>query len=254
MNLEPLVSIITPAFNASLYIGETIESVLNQKYSNWELLIVDDCSNDNTVEIVHAFSLRDSRVKLLRLTSNSGHPSIPRNEAIKFSNGKYIAFLDSDDKWYPNKLCNQIQQMESRNLLFTHMSYDICDDCGMLIGNPFHVRKWMNYNDLLKVNGIGCLTAVYNADELGKLYFLPNVGQEDFIYWIQICKKIGEVVGIDDVQSVYRLRKNSVSSNKIKMAIANWKIYNQHLQLNFFQSLYYFTFFSFNWFCRKIKI
>ena len=91
MNLEPLVSIITPAFNASLYIGETIESVLNQKYSNWELLIVDDCSNDNTVEIVHAFSLRDSRVKLLRLTSNSGHPSIPRNEAIKFSKLSLVA-------------------------------------------------------------------------------------------------------------------------------------------------------------------
>jgi teichuronic acid biosynthesis glycosyltransferase TuaG len=250
---EPLVSIITPAYNVEKYIGVTIDSVLNQVYGNWEMLIVDDCSNDNTREIITKYVNQDERIKLITFETNSGHPSVPRNEGIKNAVGKYIAFLDSDDIWFPEKLSIQIGQMEKGNLIFSHMSYNICDESGKLTGKSFRVRNRMKYHDLLKVNGIGCLTAVYNAHELGKLYFKPNVGQEDFIYWIQICEKIGEIVGLDEIQSIYRIRDNSVSSNKLKMAYANWKIYFEHLNLNFFQALYYFTVFSFNWFYRKIK-
>jgi teichuronic acid biosynthesis glycosyltransferase TuaG len=250
---EPLVSIITPAYNVELFIGDAIDSVINQVYLNWEMLIVDDCSNDNTRAIVSKYVKLDDRIKLISLPTNSGNPSVPRNEGIKIARGKYIAFLDSDDIWYSGKLNRQIGLMEKANLMFSHTSYHICDASGRLTGRSFRVQNKMNYHDLLKVNGIGCLTAVYNAEALGKLYFKPNVGQEDFIYWIQICAKIGEIVGFDEILSVYRLRENSVSRNKIKMAIANWKIYYTHLNLNFFQSVYYFTFFSFNWFYRKIK-
>ena len=251
---EPLVSIITPAYNSSEFIGETIESVINQKYKNWELLIVDDCSIDDTLSIINNYIKQDSRIKLIRLSLNSGHPSIPRNEAIKASKGKYISFLDSDDIWYPEKLSRQIQKMESDSLLFTHMSYAICDQKGQLKSYIFRVKNLMSYYDLLKVNGVGCLTAVYNAQILGKLYFKPYAGQEDFIYWIQICKTIGKIHGIEDVQSVYRLREHSVSSDKLKMAIANWNIYYNHLNLNFFSSLFYFTHFTFNWLIKKFNL
>lgn len=251
---EPLVSIITPAYNVEKYIGVTIDSVLNQVYVNWEMLIVDDCSIDDTLSIINNYIKQDSRIKLIRLSLNSGHPSIPRNEAIKASKGKYISFLDSDDIWYPEKLSRQIQKMESDGLLFTHMSYAICDQKGQLKSYIFRVRNLMSYNDLLKVNGVGCLTVVYNVQILGKLYFKPYAGQEDFIYWIQICKKIGKIDGIDDVQSVYRLREHSVSSNKLKMALANWKIYYNHLNLNFFSSLFYFTHFTFNWLIKKFNL
>ncbi len=251
---EPLVSIITPAYNSGKFIGKTIDSVIGQSYSNWELIIVDDCSIDNTFEIILGYSNKDKRIRIIKLPSNSGHPSIPRNVGIKSSNGKYISFLDSDDYWLHNKLKVQVNYMEERQLMFSHMNYFFCDEHGKLFEREFIVRPEMNYIDLVKFNGIGCLTVMYNCEILGKQYFIPNVAQEDFIYWLEICNKLNRVSGIQEAHSVYRIRGNSVSSNKFKMAIGNWSIYYNYLGFNLIKSIYFFSCFSINWIYKRLKL
>jgi len=238
-----LVSIITPNYNESKFISFAIESVINQTYKNWELIIIDDVSTDNSVEIIKSFANQYDRIKLIQLNKSSG-PAVARNVAIKEAKGRYIAFLDADDLWYPEKLEKQITFMKENNLVFTYSAYELIDEYDNSIGK-FAPPSFITYENMLKTCSVGCLTAIYDTKKLGKL-FMPLIDKEDYGLWLKILKKINSTKGLNEVLAKYRIRKKSVSSNKLKAAKYQWKIYRNVENLNLIKSIYYFLHYAYN--------
>lgn len=246
MYTYPLVSIITPSYNTSKVIKAAVESILKQTYSNWELIIVDDCSSDNSMEILMPYMEKDSRIKVMTNKTNLG-AAHSRNKAIKQSNGEYIAFLDSDDLWLPAKLEKQIALMKKENCYMCYTAYTIIDILGNEVAHhPVHTKT--SYADLLKrPSMIGMLTMIYNAKKLGKLYF-DKIGHEDYILKLHILKHIGYAVGINEPLARYRIHKGSLSSNKIQASKWVWDIYRKIQKLPLHKSMFYFlhyVYFSF---------
>lgn len=238
------VTIIMPSYKSEKFIIESVESVLAQTYSNWELIIVDDCSPDDSNKVITKYVDSDYRIKLIKLQKNSG-PAIARNMAIETANGRYIAFLDSDDVWLPNKLEKQIKFMQDNDLAFTYSSYKLVgednEDFGLFI-----TKDKISYFDMLKTCSVGCLTAIYDTEKIGKQYMPLILKRQDYGLWLKILKLIGETRGILEPLATYRIRKNSVSSNKVKAAKYQWKIYREIEKLSFLKSLYYFAFYAYN--------
>ncbi|MDE6142653.1 MAG: glycosyltransferase [Muribaculaceae bacterium] len=223
-----LVSIITPSYNCAAFIGETIESILSQTYQNWELLITDDCSSDNSREIINEYCARDSRIKLFKLEKNSG-AGVARNNSIEEAKGRYIAFCDSDDRWYPDKLERQIEFMEIKGCALSYSSYDICNEAGDIIGYV-ECQKQLSKGTIIRDNGIGCLTAIYDAGKIGK-HFMPSLRKrQDWCLWIDIINKVGEAKGLQEPLALYRDRANSISSNKIEMLKFNYEVYHTFMR------------------------
>jgi len=239
-----LITIITANYNAAQFITQTIESVLVQEYTNWEMIIIDDVSTDNSLEIIQKYILKDDRINLIQLDRNSG-PAVARNTGIKEAKGRYIAFLDSDDVWTPNKLAVQITFMQERNISFSYASYDLIDEENSLKGE-FLVEGKVNYTDLLKTCDIGCLTAVYDTKVLGKVEMPLILRRQDYGLWLRLLKKIDYAYAIEDKLGVYRLRRSSISSNKRRAASYQWKIYRDIERLNMFKSVYYFINYALN--------
>lgn len=239
MEKEPLVSIITPLYNSEKFIAETIESVLTQTYKNWEMLIVNDCSKDNGASIVEEYSKKDKRVKLFNNEKNMG-VSFTRNRAIDLSNGKYIAFLDSDDLWYKEKLEKQIRMMEENQYVLSYTGYNKINKDGTKRG-IISIPKKLNYKELLKNNLISCDTGVYNKKFFKEHRFINYGMSEDYIFWLELLKKIDYAYGIQEILASYRITENSRSSNKIRAVKFNWKIYREVENLNLVESIYYFV-------------
>ena len=237
--MKALISIITPNYNASKFVAETIKSVLNQTYENWELIIVDDCSTDDSVAIIENFSKSDVRIKLINLTVNSG-PAIARNKAIELSKGAYIAFLDSDDRWQPNKLEIQLRFMQKRNIALSFTSYyavnEQRENKKLLIA-----KEEVTYKNLLTNNYIGCLTAMYSIQHLGRVYFPLVSKRQDWALWLKITRNNVIAHGIQQPLAWYTRRDASVSSNKFKLLKYNWRIYREFENLNRMKSMYYFV-------------
>jgi len=249
--LNKLISIITPCYNSESYISSAIESVIAQSYKNWELIIIDDCSSDNSVQIIKNYLVIDNRIQFYTTNKNSGVAKA-RNIAIKYANGDYIAFLDSDDIWIDRKLELQLQFMLVNNYDLSFTGYHKIDTNGNIISNQINVPSKLNYGLLLKQNKIACLTAMYNSKNIGKFYFL-KIGHEDFYYWLQITKKGINAYGLNLNLAAYRIRSQSLSRNKIKAAIYTWKIYRVSEKMNFFKSCYYFIFYAFGAFKKFLK-
>ena len=225
MENRGLVSIITPAFNSSRFIRETIESILAQTYPYWELLITDDCSTDDTVEIVEQYVDRDPRIKLFRLESNSG-AGVCRNRSIQEAQGRFIAFCDSDDCWKPEKLERQLAFMIENGYQLTYTSYDIINEDGENKGKV-NCLKRLSYLTLLRDNGIGCLTAIYDTEKLGKV-FMPTIRKrQDWCLWLSIIKRTRFAFGLRESLALYRDRKGSISSNKVEMLKHNFRVYHE---------------------------
>ena len=237
MSTAPLVSIITPCYNAQNFIAETIRSLLNQTYKNWEMIIVDDSSTDNSVVIIEQYLIQEPRIKLLHNKQNLG-VSKSRNKGVAASNGSYIALLDSDDIWFPMKLEKQIQFMSNNNVLMSYTAYNTIDTNNNVLGYS-HVKEKTTYNDLLRTSTIGTLTMIYDVKQLGKLYF-ENIGHEDYLLKLNILKKIPYAQGINEILASYRIVDNSVSSNKFKAALWQWKIYRKMEKISLHKSIYYF--------------
>ena len=229
-------------FNSEKTIEQTIESVLQQTYPNWELLIADDLSNDTSIEIVTKYTQNHPRIKLIKTDINTG-PAKCRNRAISEAQGYYIAFLDSDDTWHPDKLSKQVEYMRKNNALLVYSSYAYMNDKGLLTGKKISVPKTVSYHQLLKSNVIPCLTSIYNANTLGKFY-MKSIGHEDYLYWLLMLKTGIVAHGLKDVLAQYRVHANTVSSNKFKVSQFQWKIYREELKLGLFKSLYYFLWYT----------
>ena len=220
---EPLVSVVMPAYNAGKTIVSSVRSLLAQSYLNWELVVVDDKSTDNTAALIAELAESDRRIRPIFLSDNSGGPAFPRNAAIKASRGSYISFLDADDEWSPVKLERQLNFMLEKGAVLSCTSYCVVDSIGTLVGR-YEPPTVCSYKELLKNNSIGCLTAMYDARFLGKRYF-PLCGHEDYALWLSILREGHVVHGLQERLANYRLVPGSVSSNKFKVMGFFWHIY-----------------------------
>lgn len=236
---SPLVSVIMPTYNCAAYIGASIESVISQTVTDWEIQIVDDCSTDNTQAVLQPYLKKYPNIHYYCLPKNGG-PAVARTEAIKRASGKYIAFLDSDDLWFPDKLEKQISFMEKKEAVFSCTAYAQMD----ADGNPLHIALYppeqTDYKRCIRLsNPIGNLTAMYDQEALGKFAVPLIKKRNDFALWLQILKKTPYCYGMQEVLGTYRLgRKGSVSSNKLKQAKYHWQLYRQIEGHSRMQSLY----------------
>lgn len=240
----PLVSIISPLFNSERFIPDLVASVQAQSFSDWEMILVDDCSSDGSVAIAEAFVAVDARVKLIKLDVNSG-AAVARNAGIKAAQGRYIAFLDSDDVWLPTKLEKQLEFMRRGDIAFSYCAYEKIDEEGEVFGRVGVPRK-VSYRGLLKVCVIGCLTAMYDTEKVGKVYMPLIRKRQDLGLWLRILRKVPYAHGLPDVLARYRVRSDSISANKRVAARYTWQLYREHEQLSFLVSLYYFSFYAVN--------
>lgn len=215
------VSIVMPAFNGKDYISQAIDSVLAQSFQLWELLIVDDCSSDDTVKVVSGY-LHDARIRLIQNSKNMGGAGA-RNKAIEQAKGRYVAFLDSDDVWAPDKLERQLASMQKSNVALSFGDYEIMDEKGAVyeqIKTPAHV----SLSDMLKHNYIACLTAIYDTEQVGKVYMPLVRKRQDFALWIEILKKCGEAHAVSGSLGKYRVRPGSLSGSKKDAFYYYWKV------------------------------
>jgi teichuronic acid biosynthesis glycosyltransferase TuaG len=237
ISMEPLVSIITPVYNAEEFLEETILSVLNQTYKNWELILINDCSKDNSYKIIKKYLKIDKRIKYLKNEKNSG-PAITRNNGINISKGKYIAFLDSDDLWYKDKLKNQINFMLEEGLKISHGNYYFCNLEGKIL-KKVTVDKEIDYKKLLLENQFKTMTVIVKKEIINKKLF-PNIKHEDYAFFLNILNQENISIRNEKYDSICRIGKVSVSSNKLKSALWTWKIYREYEKLNLIKSCYYF--------------
>lgn len=234
-----IVSVITPCYNSELVIRETIESVIAQTFQDWEMIIVDDCSTDSSAKIILEYCNTDSRIRYLKTEIASGSPALPRNIGIRNATGRYIAFLDSDDFWLPQKLEEQLPLFQNEKIAIVYSDYEKMNMEGKRAGRVIKAPAQTNYKELLNGNVIACLTVIYDTSKVGKVYF-PRVGHEDFVIWLSILKKGFCALNTNTVTALYREQNKSLSANKWKAISWTWNIYRNVEYLTFWESCYYF--------------
>lgn len=233
---EHLVSIIVPVYNSEMFIADTIQSIINQTYENWEAILVDDCSTDKTSEIIHQFKDQDPRVHYYQLSQNMG-AAMARNYGVEKASGKYMAFLDSDDLWYEQKLTEQIQFMEERGYIFTCTDYRQIDEEGNCLEKLITAHSELDYEGLLK-SGTGNSTVIYDASYVGKVQIPDIKKRNDYVMWLKVIKKAGHLYGLNKTLGAYRIRKGSLSSNKLKLIKYHWVVYRHIEGLSLSKSMY----------------
>lgn len=236
-----LVSIITPCYNSASTIRETIQSVIGQSYDCWELLIIDDCSQDDSAKIIMEFAAMDARIQYLKTNTSSGSPTLPRNIGIKAAKGRFIAFLDSDDVWLSNKLSIQLPLFVNNDVAIVYSYYEKMAEDGSRIGRVVKSAFYHHYKSLLRGNELGCLTVVYDTQKTGKRYF-KFIGHEDYNLWLDILKEGFIAVNANASLALYRVRRNSVSSNKLRVIKWVWNIYRVEQKISILSSLCYLFF------------
>ncbi len=245
------VSIITPTYNSENYISETIDAIIAQSYSNWELLITDDYSDDATWDIISTYADGDERIKVFRLQENGG-AGVARNHSIEQASGRYMAFCDSDDLWLPHKLEVQVNFMRERELPFTFSAYQKIDEGG-LKGGIVNVPKSLSYDELLRHCPIGCLTVIYDVGRIGK-FFMPKIRKrQDYGLWLLIFEEIGSSEAMDQVLAYYRIRKDSISSNKLHAAKYHLEVLRTIGKLKGWRLWYNFFYYAFHGVIKYMK-
>lgn len=237
------VSVIMPNYNGEKFLSLAIDSVLSQTIKDWELIIIDDCSIDNSFKIIDYYLQLDRRICLLKNDVNKG-VAFSRNRGIQYASGRYIAFLDSDDIWLPNKLENQLKVFSNIDCKIVYSAYEIINESNEILGKVIPPNK-LDFNSLLKSNYIGNLTGVFDSRYFGKPKVL-NMGHEDYILWLDLLKNTEFAFGTSEVLARYRKKRNSVSSNKFRTIIWQWSIYRNHLKMDLFKSLYYMFHYAFH--------
>lgn len=235
-----LVSIIMPCHNGARYLNESVSSVLSQTYTDWELLIIDDNSTDDSVSIIKEFCLKDSRIKFFQTEKSTGKPATPRNVGINEAKGRYIAFLDCDDVWLANKLNNQIPLFFDENCAVVFSYYKKMNENRDVISEDIVSPEFVTYKKLLNGDCIGNLTGVYDTQKVGKV-FQHEIHAEDYLMWLEVLKKGFIAKNTNTVEGLYRITSSSISANKFKSALWNWNIYKNELKLPFIKAAYHFT-------------
>lgn len=236
---EGLVSIIMPLLNSEKYLGEAIESVLRQTYTDWELLIIDDGSTDNSLSIAYEYAQKDYRISVYVNPNHTGLPSSPRNYGIQISKGGYIAFLDSDDVWLKDKLSQQIPLLKDNRTAVVYSDYEKIDEEGKRSARIVSAPIQTDYKNLLYGNIIGNLTGIYDVTKIGKQYF-PSIHHEDYAFWLSALKSGYIARSTGTITALYRIHSESVSSNKLRNISWQWNIYRNIENISLVRSLWYF--------------
>ena len=237
--MKDLISIVTPTYNGENFIAETIKSVQAQTYEHWEMLIVDDLSTDNTVEIVKAFAAQDARIKFFILPEKGG-ASLARNKAIREAKGDYIAFLDADDLWKPEKLEKQLAFMKEAQVAFCYHHYSLIDEAGQAL----HIRRIapekLSFHRALLGCSIGCLSVMYHAKAVGLIQIERLDKRNDDALWLKILEKCQWGRLLDEDLAYYRIVERSLSSgSKVKLLKYHYRLYRNIMNYHAIKSLYY---------------
>lgn len=248
-----LISIITPSYNSSDWIEKTYTCIKEQSYQNWEWLITDDCSSDDTLAILKNINLSDKRVKFFSNKVNSG-AAVSRNNSLSNASGDFFAFIDSDDLWLLSKLENQINFMEDNLVDFSFTSYELVDDNGQLLNKivDSHDVKYVTYEDMLRKKAtLGCSTVMLRRSAFDDISMpLIRTGQ-DYGLWLKLLKTGKNAYKVNEVLTQYRILPNSISRNKIKKAKRQWQIYREIEKLSLIKSFECFCFYAYRAVFRK---
>lgn len=245
MTEQPVVSIIMPSYNAEQYIAESIQSVIAQTFPGWELVITDDRSSDNTPAIAQSFMDQDQRIRFQVAETHSGIAGT-RNQCIARARGRYIAFLDNDDLWVPEKLEKQLRFMKEHDYSFCYSAYELMKEDGTPKGKIIKTAGVIDYNKYLRNTIIGSGTIMLDREKTGPLVMPDNATSDDMALWCRILKKGHKAYPINEVLMKYRVRNNSASANKWKAAHDVWRVYRKQEQLSVFKSLTCFVGYAFN--------
>jgi len=243
--IKDCISIIMPSYNASKYIKESIQSVLEQTYTNWELIIVDDCSTDETPQILRDMEKRDARIRVFYEKENGG-AAVARNKALEHARGQFIAFLDSDDCWKRNKLAVQLVFMKQYGFAFTFTAYEYMSEEGIPLGKRVVAPLEVTYQDLLKNTIVGCLTVMIDRNETGPIQMPTIRTRQDLATWLGILKRGYKAYGINEVLAEYRVGNVSISANKWKAAQKTWFVYREIERLNLLKATWCFSHYAFH--------
>ncbi|WP_313264657.1 glycosyltransferase family 2 protein [Sphingobacterium sp.] len=243
------VSIVTPVYNAERFIHETAKSVMGQTYKDWEWILVDDCSSDSSWEILKELASNDPRIRVYKNNENlrSGKT---RNFAIGAATGRFIAFLDSDDVWHENKLSIQIPFMVENGYFFSHTSYGYLNESGEKIKSTLHVSPIVDYIHLLKRTEISCLTAIYDAEMIGKFYMSEHARKQDYALWLSILKSGVKSYGLDIELAYYRQVSNSATSKKSQLILKHVSFLRDTQGFGTVKAWYYTLYWMVNGFIR----
>lgn len=234
----PLFSVIIPAYQCGSLIDEAVQSVLCQSEEDFEVIIIDDCSLDNTWKKIQELADQDTRIRIYQNQKNLGVANT-RNRGLDLAKGTYVAFLDGDDRWRPDKLEKQRRRMEKTACDVCYTSYSFIDSDGRQIRRPYLVPESFSREEFLKENYIGCSTAVIRAESLGKIRMRSEYTHEDYVFWLELLKNGAHFYGITEPLTEYRILKDSRSSNKYKAACGRWKIYRNFLGFGLMKSFWY---------------
>lgn len=251
MENQPLVSIIMPSYNAENFIAESIESVLHQTYSNWELVITDDCSSDHTPDIVQSYCNQDSRIDFVIAKQHSGIAGT-RNQCLSRAKGRFVAFLDNDDLWYYEKLEKQVRFLTENDYPFAYSEYELMNEDGTPKGKTIKTAGVIDYDKYLKNTIIGSGTIMLDTSKTGSLQMPDNATSDDMALWCKILKDGHHAYPMKEVLMKYRVRSNSASANKLKAAKDVWLVYRKQEKLSFFYSLICFCCYAFNAVIKRI--
>ncbi len=251
MESQPLVSVIMPSFNAEKYIAASIESVLQQTYGNWELIITDDCSSDRTPEIAQSYSEQDHRINFVVAKQHSGIAQT-RNQSIARAKGRFMAFIDNDDLWVPNKLEKQVDFILKHGFAFVYSAYELINEDGTPKGKTIQTAGVINYNKYLRNTIIGSGTIMLDLEKTGSLQMPNNATSDDMALWCKILKDGHNAYPMKEVLMKYRVRNNSASANKLKAAKDVWLVYRKQEKLPFFRAMACFVGYAFNAFKKRL--
>ena len=240
-----LISIITPSFNSSKVIEQSITSVISQTFKDWELLVVDDCSNDNSIKKIEKFTEIDNRIKLISLDENVGAAEA-RNIAIRKAKGRFIAFLDSDDVWKNDKLEKQLDFMQSKGFAFTFTAYQPMTEDGKMMRSIISAPEYMTYKSYLRNTIIGCLTVMIDREKTGD-FEMPNIrSSHDMALWLNLMKRGFNAYGLNESLAYYRIVSSSNTAKKWKAAKEVWEVYRNVEKLSLIYSIFNFIGYVYN--------
>ena len=232
---KPLVSIVMPAYNSEKYIGDAIQSVLDQTLGSWELIIIDDSSEDATADTAETYAKADDRIRLYQNAHNQGAAET-RNTGMRLCAGTYVALLDSDDLWLPDKLARQVGLMETSGADIAYCSYSIIDEAGNKRCNDFIVPEYVDLELALVKSVISCSTAMFRREIAQNYIFPTEYYHEDLALWLTLLKDGKTAAGISDVLACYRIQDSTRASNKLRSAWNRWVIYRRHLKMSLVKS------------------
>ena len=247
----PEVSIITPCYNSSKFLQQTIDSVLNQTFTDWEWLITDDKSTDHSVEIIN--KVDDERIKLTVAEKNGG-AGHARNLSLEQASGRFITFLDADDFWDPNFLEEMVSFMKKENAELAYSNYSRCDENLIPKIEDFKADKNVTFNNLLKTCRLSLLSSMYDSQRVGKEFFPEGSKREDHVMWLNLLKKIPVGKPLEKTMAKYRMHASSISRKKTNIMLDQYLVYKDYMKFSTLKSMYYTANWAFNGFMKYSKL